>query len=280
MALWGRKNRDAAHEHCLLMLEIPRTNDKKELAAEQMLASLHGILRPKKELRLSGTLQEHISLEIAAIGQRIRFYIWTPKQLQAFVEGQIYAQYPTVQIFEQTEDYSDRRMHHTVIHTAELVLTDNETLPIRTFPSFEVDPLAAITATLAKLDKEDEEMWIQLLSRPVSDDWHKKGARMVSRIRSGQGIFGANSGEIMNYAGQAFAALIRPPTHSGEKVAGAPELSERDKSRITAIEQKSTKLGYQVKIRLLYAGHDQHTARLRMQALVGAFKQFNSTNLN
>src|SRR5581483_7845299 len=128
--------------------------DKKELAAEQMLASLHGILRPKKDLKLSGTLQEHISLEIAAIGQRIRFYIWTPKHLQAFVEGQVYAQCPTVQIYEQTEDYSARKMHQTVIHSAELTLTDNETLPIKTFPSFEVDPLAAITATLAKLDSE------------------------------------------------------------------------------------------------------------------------------
>jgi hypothetical protein len=35
------------------MLEIPRTNDKKELAAEQMLASLHGILKSKKEIRFS-----------------------------------------------------------------------------------------------------------------------------------------------------------------------------------------------------------------------------------
>jgi len=34
----------------LLMLEIPRTNDKKELAAEQMFASLHGILRDATEL--------------------------------------------------------------------------------------------------------------------------------------------------------------------------------------------------------------------------------------
>lgn len=261
------------------MLEIPRANDKKELAAEQMLAALHGILRPKKDIRLSGIMQEHISLEIAAIGQRIRFYIWTPKHLQAFVEGQIYAQYPTVQIYDQTEDYTARRLHHTVIHSAELILTDNETLPIRTFPSFEVDPLAAITATLAKLDKEDEEMWIQLLCRPISDEWHRKGSRMVNRIRAGQGLFGASSGDVMSYAGQALAALVRPPAHSGEKT-GAPEISERDKSRITAIEQKVTKLGYQVKIRLLYAGHDQHTARLRMQALVGAFKQFNSTNLN
>lgn len=278
MGLFTNSTRDvqAAHEHCLLMLEVPRTNDKKELAAEQMLASLHGILRTKRELRATGTLQEHISLEIAAIGQRIRIYIWTPKHLQAFVEGQVYAQYPTVQIFEQEEDYAERRLHQTVIHSTELTLTDNETLPIKTFPSFEVDPLAAITATLAKLDKEDEELWIQILARPVHDDWHRKGARMVNRIKGGGGLFGTG-GNVVGYTAEAFAALVRPPTGTDKK---EPELSERDKSRITAIQEKSNKLGYQVKIRLLYAGHDQHTARLRMQALVGAFKQFNTTNLN
>ncbi len=260
------------------MLEVPRTNDKKELAAEQMLAALHGILRSKRELKLSGTLQEHISLEIAAIGQRIRFYIWTPKHLQAFVEGQIYAQYPTVQIFEQEEDYAERRLSQTVIHTSELTLVDSETIPIKTFPSFEVDPLAAITATLAKLDKEDEEMWIQIMARPVHDDWHRKGARDVARIKRGSGLLGGAGGSMLGYAGEALAALVRPPTGGGE--GKAPEVSERDKGRIAAIEEKSKKLGYEVKIRLLYAGHDQHTAKLRMQALVGAFKQFNSTNLN
>lgn len=273
----NNKKIESAHDYTLLMLEVPRTNDKKELAAEQMLAALHGILRTKRELKLSGTLQEHISLEVAAIGQRLRFYIWTPKHLQAFVEGQVYAQYPAVQIFEQDEDYTHRHLNHTVIHTAELALTDDETLPIKTFPSFEVDPLAAITATLAKLDKEDEEMWIQIMARPVHDDWHRRGSRMVAKIKRGGGMFGASSGAAMGYAAEAFAALVRPPTGSDSK---EPELSERDKSRIAAIQEKGNKLGYQVKIRLLYAGHDQHTARLRMQALVGAFKQFNTTNLN
>lgn len=280
MKLFGNLKRisGSEHEHCLLMLEIPRTNDKKELAAEQMLASLHGILRSKRELRTSGHLQEHISLEMAAIGQRIRFYIWTPRHLQAFVEGQIYAQYPTVQIFEQEEDYADRRLHQQVIHSTELSLTDNQTLPIKTFPSFEVDPLAAITATLAKLDKEDEEMWIQIMARPVSDNWHKMGQRSVNRIKSGSGVFSGNAGAALNYAAEVFSALARPPASTeGNK---EPELSERDKTRITAIEEKSKKLGYQVKIRILYAGSDQHTAQLRMQALVGAFKQFNTTNLN
>ena len=48
-------------ESVLLILEIPRTNDKQELAAEQLFASLHGILRDNKELRLSGGHQAHIS---------------------------------------------------------------------------------------------------------------------------------------------------------------------------------------------------------------------------
>jgi len=107
----GKVSVHPGHDYTLLLLEVPRTNDKKELAAEQMLASLHGILRSKKELRRSSSLQEHISLEVAAIGQRLRFYIWAPKQLQAFVEGQIYAQYPTVQIYEQEEDYSGVSEH-------------------------------------------------------------------------------------------------------------------------------------------------------------------------
>ena len=50
----------------LLMLEIPRTNDKKELAAEQLFASLHGILRDKMELKNSGGVQEHLSFEIVS----------------------------------------------------------------------------------------------------------------------------------------------------------------------------------------------------------------------
>ena len=133
---------------------------------------------------------------------------------------------------------------------------------------------------MATLDKQDAEMWIQIIARPIHDDWHKRGARMVRRIRSGGGLFGDGAGgTALNYAGQLFLALVKPP-EPGSAAGGAPELSERDKSRVSAIEEKGTKLGYQVKIRILYAGHDQHTAQLRIQAMVGAFKQFNTTNLN
>src|ERR1700761_7640962 len=60
----------------LLVLEIPKANDKKELAAEQMFASLHGILRDKGELKLNHGIQEHLSFEIASVNGQIRFYVW------------------------------------------------------------------------------------------------------------------------------------------------------------------------------------------------------------
>jgi len=275
-----RRARDiTTAEHVLLILEIPRANDKKELAAEQMFASLHGILREKKELALEGRLQEHISFEIAAINKQIRFYVWVPIHLQNFVEGQIYAQYPTVQIHTADEDYTKRKLMQSTIYTTELTLSDNEVLPIKTFQSFEVDPLAGVTATLAKLEGIDEEMWIQVIARPIADAWHRRAARYVDQVKSGGGV--TSTGDFFSATGtyliRAIGALWKPPE---EKAGTAKELSERNRTRISEVEKKSTKLGYQVKIRLAYLGDNPQVAKLRMQAIVGTFKQFNSTNLN
>ena len=264
------------------MLEIPRANDKKELAAEQLFASLHGILRDKSELRNSGGVQEHLSFEIVSTAGQIRFYVWVPKVLQSFVEGQIYSQYPTVQIYRMNEDYVDNRSKYPVTYSSEISLIDNEVLPIKTFDTFEVDPLAGITGTLAKLDPDNsEELWIQILTRPIPDDWHKDTTdKWVKKVKAGgKGGFFTSTGIDWTWLVEALGALFRPPaggTNSEVKI----ELSERDKTRIEKAEEKATKLGYEVKIRLAYLGKSDVDAKLNMQALVGTFKQFNSTNLN
>ena len=265
----------------LLMLEIPRENDKKELAAEQLFASLHGILRDKQELKNSGGVQEHLSFEIVSTAGQIRFYVWVPKILQSFVEGQIYSQYPTVQIYKMNEDYVDNRSKYAVNYMTELGLVENEALPIKTFDTFEVDPLAGITGTLAKLNPDNsEEMWIQILARPIPDDWHKNTTdRWIQRIKTGKNAILGGTGIDWTWLVEAIGALFRPPaggSGSDEKV----ELSERAKTQISKAEEKATKLGYEVRIRLAYVGKNQTDAKLNMQALVGTFKQYNSTNLN
>lgn len=267
-------------ESDLLILEIPKANDKKELAAEQLFASLHGILRDKQELKLNGGLQEHLSFEIASVGGQIRFYVWVPKMLRTFVEGQIYAQYPTVQITEADEDYVVHERNHSVIYTSEIDLTEAEVLPIKTFQSFEVDPLAGITGTLAKLESSGEEVWVQILVRPIADNWHKSSEKWIESVKKGGFSFISSEGFSIGWLVQAFGALWRPPEATGTTANGQKELSDRDKTRISEAQNKATKLGYQVKLRLAYLGENQTSAKLQMQAIVGTFKQFNSTNLN
>lgn len=267
----------------LLVLEIPRTNDKSELAAEQLFASLHGILRDQKELRLNDGIQEHLSFEIASVAGRIRFYVWVPKALRSFVEGQIYSQYPTVQIYKADEDYVSHDRQHSVVYTSEVVLADKEFLPIKTFQGFEVDPLAGITGTLAKLEDTDDETWVQILVRPVADDWHKASEAWANSVRTGNPFSLFSGGFNMldfRWFGMLLEALWKPPEPGGNTGGGEKELSERDKTRLAEASKKATKLGFQTKIRIAVLTNNETNARLRMQAIVGTFKQFNSTNLN
>ena len=245
----------------LLLVEVPKTNDKKELSAEQMFAALHGIYKPKTGFFSNNIEQDHISFEIIALEQSIYFYVWTPEHLQNFIESQIYAQYSTAQIIKSEVDYTQRDFNNKFIQFIELDLKDHETIPIKTFPNFEVDPLSGITAVLSRLGLE-EEMWIQILARPTSDAWREKGKKYIAKLQ--------NNLNLPN--------LIKAPFQAPE--GEGKELNVRDKARVTAIIEKSAKLGYEVKIRIAYLGQDENLANLNIQSLVGAFKQFNSTELN
>jgi hypothetical protein len=253
----------------MLLLQVPRTNDKKELAAEQMFASLHGLLTLPPQRRFKGAHRVRISFEVAVLQKRIGFYVCVPKYLKDYVEEQIYAQYPNVQISEVT-DFSREHEGDTAGYSlgAELRLSNNQALPIKTFQSFEVDPLAAITATLAKFE-EGEEAWIQLVMQPASKNWHRKSERYISGLRGG------GSGST---PGAFFKALVGPPEHGGTQ---APKLTEYDQARASGAEEKSHKLAFETSLRIIYRGNvSSHQATLRIQSIIASYKQFNTTYMN
>ena len=273
-------------ENILLLIEVPKDNEKKELSAEQMFASLHGILRPKSELQREGSIQEHISFEIVSRLNSIQFYVWTPKHLKDFVESQVYAQYPTVQIKEGPSDYSAIDIAGRTIYGTELGLTKNTMLPIKTFASFEVDPLAGITGVLAKLEQTGEEVWIQIMARPIDDSWQDQGKSFIDGIKGSSkkplDIFSLDGLlQLPIYIITTFlTALFTPPSATAGKTPDKKEISTGDQTVIKAVEEKIVKLGYEVKIRIAYLGPDEASGKQRLQAIVGGFKQFNTTNLN
>ena len=254
----------------VLLLQVPRTNDQKELAAEQMFASLHGLLTLPSQKRFQTTKRERLSFEIAVLKKRIGFYVWVPEYLKSFVEEQIYAQYPSCQISE-VPDYSKTPDEGYATNlVTEMKLIQNDALPIKTFQSFEVDPLASITAALAKFE-DDEEAWIQLMVKPAASNWHKKSERYVSSLR------GSTSGPKSSGAG-LLTALWTPPEY---KAGETTKLTEYETSRAGGAEEKSHKLAFETSLRIVYRGHAPlHQAKLRLQSIIATYKQFNTTYLN
>lgn len=253
----------------VLLLQVPRTNDKKELAAEQMFAALHGLLtRPKSRGVFGRHINERISFEIAVANKRIGFYVWVPNGLVEYVEEQIYAQYPTVQISE-VDDYTMSDSEYYEYGTS-LKFTANQALPIKTFPSFEVDPLASITATLAQLD-ESEQAWIQFVMRPAQPRWYKQSEKFAASQR-GRSFRQSGSG-----AGIA-NMLWTPP--SGVSATTA-KLADYETTRAGAAELKSQKIAYEITARIMYRRKkSDEQVQMRLQAITASFKQFNTTYLN
>lgn len=226
----------------VLKIAVPIRNDKKALAAEQMFQSLHGILKGEK------VGKDHYSFEIFAANHGIYFVVVCSNRYRTFLENQIYAQYPEAQI-NVVPDYA-------VLHpldktsTSELVLEKDFFLPIRTFSSFEVDPLASITSAVSNLTPGFE-VWIQVLSRPINNDWQTKGKDFVDKIKNQKDT-------------------------AGNKKEPDPSVVET----FGDISRKSDKVGFQFKIRIVGKGPDENIVKRLVEDTEASFKQFQTTKLN
>ncbi len=214
----------------VLRVAVSKTNERGPIVAEQIFSAIHGIRRNYTfGSCLVGKTIPRVSLEIANVGNKIQFFIWTPEKFRNVIESQIYAQYPDVEI-EEVEDYSKQvfRAYKDVAEkeesateeaynpdnlpavyktnsarnemlavTAELQLSAPNLYPIKRYTQFEdkltrlaTEPLAGITATLSKLNATDEQAWIQITMEPEGDWWRKRALKCLKIVSNG--LFSSN----------------------------------------------------------------------------------------
>lgn len=279
----GSKKTDIK-EGVLLSIRLPKENEKLPVAAEQMFASLHGLLKFTPEA------QEHISLEMASSAEGINFYVFTPRAFKSFVESQIYAQYPSAEIREAV-DYSKSVSDNSVVAATELALGKDFIFPIKTFRDFEVDPLAAITSALGSV-RNGEQIWVQILVRPVEDFWQERGHEYVKMVRDGKHPVSLSASEIMIDVGKnilsvgsnVFPYIAKGPTIPDPRAANQtplpPKLSAGQELDLKMIENKLSKIGFETKIRLVAASTSAETAQQLLGGIVASFKQFSTASLN
>lgn len=263
--------------YTVLEILVPKNNDKGPLAAENMFAALHGIFNA------NAAVQEQLSFEIASRGKFILFYVYAPVHLKDFVEGQIYAQYSTVEIRE-VPDYVSINLGSLAWAGSELLLNNSDFFPIKTFANFEVDPLAGITGVLSRVN-DQEQIWLQMLIRPINDSWKDRGVKYIDAIRKGESTSSSSFGSLLasgviGLGGEVVKSILGRSSSGELKAAEGPQLSGLDEAGLKGVEEKVTKLGFETKIRIVAVANTIEEASQKIYNLVGAFKQFNMTHLN
>lgn len=279
--IWGSKNGkeeekvfEDVRSPLVMQILVPRENDKSALAAEQMFASIHGILGDATRG------EDIVSFEIVSSEEDgVRFYVVSPKHLSKFIEGQIYAQYPNADI-SYVQDYISRNGNgnETYVTCGEIEMEKDFIFPIKTFRNFEVDPLAAITGAMSDLEKGDK-AWLQIVVRPVANLWQKESKQYITAIREGKDINGESFftklAGVVSKIGNAMASDDKGPVKK-EVV----KLEPGQEEELKEIETKMLKLGFEVKIRVVTKSETQERSEQILRDIAASFKQFTTAHLN
>lgn len=293
-----------------IMLEVkpPREIESSPKNMEQVFAGLwaaFGNVGHKYIKYIKGAMQDYYSFELVGTNGEAHFYLRVLKKFRDFVEAQIYSQYPQAEIRE-VEDYTKRvpldvPSKKWNLWGARLVLGRPDAYPLRTYVSLMdvaktdqpfFDPLAGLMEAFGKL-REGEQIWIQILFRPVPDDeairLRQEAFKLIGKkmpppqeniIKTeartwGQALYGVGYELLQNQVA---------PEKKVERIDQFPSLAQflspGEKDVVAGIEEKTAKKLFEAKVSFVYLAKSQLFTMANVSATMGIIAQFANLNMN
>ncbi|MDO8600917.1 MAG: hypothetical protein Q7R73_04950 [bacterium] len=259
----------------LLEIRIPREVRKSPKAMEQVFANMHVLKNGPSnwhEKYADGEVCLWYSMEVVSHGGDVHFYMRIPAIHRAAAEAFFYSQYSDIEITEVPDyihrfpkSYSELSAKKYELFGSELMLNKPDAYPIRTYMDYEavaeekeLDPIAALLEVLGKF-KREEEMWVQILVRPVGSEWRAKGEALVKEFKL------KTSGMVKNDAGEDIWQMRSP---------GETEV-------LKAVERNIAKPGFETLIRYVYfAPESVYNWKFPYRGITAAFNQYAAADMN
>jgi hypothetical protein len=286
----------------LLSVDVPKMTEQSPKAMENFFASLQGAHSSLtwKETWVLGKYQPRFTFEIVSVDGYIQYYFRCEKRYRDVLEAGIYAQYPDAQIAEAEDwtslmptDYPDQEWD---MWGSELTLDKADYFPIRTWLQFEhslsqelKDPLAVILEQLGRM-KPGEIFVVQLVTQVIKQNWQKEGSKYIRKM------YGLKEETKKGIAESAVGAALALPSGVLEQTVGVnllnmfgmgaepdkPEdiwkafkITLEEKGMVEGVNDKCTKVGLQIKLRLCYFGRKEvYDKRARTAMVKGMMNQF------
>ena len=241
--LYNRRKRNREERSLasvLLEVKVPRSNEIKIDAMEQLVGALYSIKEGGWKNKFKS--QPVISFEIVAKPGMITFYIWCHKEHREIIEKQVHGAYPDAELAEVPE-YEIFGFEGKVAYKSYQLKKDTY-FPIKTYKEMPTDPLSTITSALSKMS-DGEAAAIQILISPVDNAWSASGRSYISSTKKSEA-----DPEKTSYGS------------SGKK--------------LEFVENKISKPGFETSIRVIVVSPFEANARAHLANIDSAFALFAS----
>jgi len=264
----------------LLEIKLPKEVTKSPAAMELVLIQLWQKGSPKNlfETYWDGKVPPWFSFELASFAGEVHFYIWTPLKFKDLIEAHIYAQYPSIEIYE-VEDYTVP----VTVETHEMwgtyfKFTDPDPFPIKTYvdygldrdpdEEFKIEPMTSLVEFFGAV-KRGEQVWLQIIIQAHRSEWLAEGSLWKKK-------------DWKDDAKKKIEEIKKEATVEVEgDFSGIRSFTEGQKRKIDAIERSLGKFAFDVCIRGFYiADSDEYFNAANITGLIGSTRQFNSNELN
>lgn len=279
-------NAKRAFEMAILSIKVPKeavggdsSGDKSQQQIQEMIGVMETIFSTFGSLSAQKGFGawlygrgDHYSFEIVSHRDKISFYVAVPRGQQEFIEEQIHAQYPHAQIDEEN-DYNMFAPSGVVIGS-HLTLRRSNAFPIKTYRKLESDPLNSITNALSKVTGTDGAA-IQYIVRSSHKDWRTEGLRIAREMQQGKKLSQVHKGGIASAVGKELKDLASTAKPGEKKSSEGYKLSPLEEEMVKGLEEKASKAGLDVNIRIVVSASDANKAQRYLNDLLGAYGQYN-----
>ena len=209
-----------------------------------------------------------ISMEILVEKEIIKFILWVPsdhlmtveKMIASFYTGAIVENIRQPKILEAGKYFAG----------GEFTLTKDSVHPLKTYESFEADPMDSILSAFSNISR-DEKVWIQILVEPLHENWLKKMRKTADDIKEGKKKLW-------------FWWIIQKLRDSGKKETSEKEQKEKKHSfsqqQLSDFDKKMDDELFRVKIRTIATSPDKQRPRKIIDDISRLFNQYNYIGLN
>ncbi len=298
---WGKNIK-----YILLAIDIPRGNIQSPQAVENLFTYFGGAHSTQNfyDKWFAGEYQLSFSFEIVSLEGYTQFLIRTPAQFKPLVESAVYSQYPDAEIVE-VDDYCEEFPKNFPdeeydIWGSEFIQSAHYMYPIKTYKEFEHrlgpdettfrDPMAELMELCSSL-RRGENLLYQIIVIPTGFDWVDDGKSEIDKIlgkKTKESLANRIVDRIMEWVSflseqvyTLWSDIDEDRKDPKSEKLSMMELTPKQKKKIEAIENKSAKLGFLCKVRMVYLSKKEVMNRAKVvNGFIGYIKQFSALDLN